>query len=140
NLAIVNHDGALLASGKIINAICNPSMSKQQMQDRAPYSISKLVSMRSAAGKNTWRLVFRHGSLETALDLEGIANDPTPAVVFLISRPGCEKDPVEFDEKQLGRLPILGISQPGKFTLARRASKDIQKICLEADTINKIIF
>ena len=58
NIYIINDDGSLLASGKIIHTLRSPSIRKRNIQDISPFSISKLSSLEpvTGIGSNMWLL------------------------------------------------------------------------------------
>jgi hypothetical protein len=140
NIFIVDTDGSLLASAKILHVLSHPSVRKQHIQDISPHSISKLVSLAPAEDDNAWYLLFADNNRQMALKLEDISQDPTPAVVFLIPKDAAAKETIKLNYQQLGMLPILAISDPGAFALSRKNSKSASQIHIRADTINKIIF
>lgn len=140
NIFIVDTDGSLLASGKILHVLRHPSVHKRNIQDISPYSISKLVSLVSAEVDNAWYLQFVDNNRQRILKLENTSQDLTPAIVFLIPKDADAKATIKLNNQKLGVLPILAISDPGAFTLSRNDSKYASRILIQADTINKIIF
>jgi hypothetical protein len=140
NIFVIDTDGSLLASGKTIHVVRNPSIRKRHLRDISPYSISKLVSLKPADDNMTWFMLFYDGNRQIALKLAGISYGLTPAVAFLIAKNPDDRETVELDDQQLGTLPILGISEPGEFTFSRKNSKSILRMHIQADKINKLIF
>jgi len=140
NIFVIDTDGSLLASGKMIHVVRNPSIRKQHMRDISPYSISKLVSLKPADDNITWYLLFNDDNRQIALKLAGISYGLTPAVAFLIAKNPDDKETIKLDDQQLGILPIIGISEPGEFTFSRKSSKSVLRMHIQADKINKLIF
>jgi hypothetical protein len=140
NIFVIDIDGSLLASGKTLHAVRSASIQKKQLQDISPYGISKLVSLKPAGDNMTWYMLFNDDSMQIALKLVGISDGQSPAVAFLIAKNPDDRERIELDDKPLGRLPILAISEPGEYIFLRKNSKSVLKMHIQAGKINKLIF
>ncbi len=140
NIFVIDTDGSLLASGKMIHAARNPSIRKQQLRNISPYGISKLVSLKPAKDNMAWYMLFDVDNRQIVLKLAGVSYDLTPAVAFLIAKNPDDKESIKLNDQQLGTLPILGISEPGEYAFSRKNSKSALRMHIQADKINKLIF
>jgi hypothetical protein len=140
NIFVIDTDGSLLASGKMIHAVRNPSIHKQHLRDISPYGISKLLSLKPAKDNMAWYMLFDDDNRQIVLKLAGVSYNLTPAVAFLIAKNPDDKESVKLNDQQLGTLPILGISEPGEYTFSRKNSKSALRMHMQADKINKLIF
>ncbi len=142
NIYIINDDGSLLASGKIIHTLRSPSIRKRNIQDISPFSISKLSSLEPVTGNgsNMWLLEFQGEDIRIPLAMHGNNKDTTPAVVFLIPRETGQKEIIEFNNQEIGSLPTIVICESGSYTLSGKMSKVVNRIKVQSDTINRIIF
>jgi len=142
NIYIINDDGSLLASGKIIHTFRSPSIHKRNIQDISPFSISKLISLEPVTGNgsNMWHLEFQDEDIRMPLAMHGNNEDTTPAVVFLIPKETGQKEIIEFNNQEIGSLPTIVICESGSYTISGKMSKMMNRIKIQPDTINKIIF
>ena len=142
NIFIINDDGLPLASGKIIHALRRPSIHGRNIQDISPFSISKLSSLVpiSDNGSNMWLLEFKNGDKRSSFVMNGKDNSTTPAVVFLIPKKTGHKEIVEFNNREIGCLPTIVICESGSYTILGKMSKMMNRIKVQSDTINKIIY
>ncbi len=146
NIYIVENDGALSASGKIIHAIHDPNISKHMMQAVSPYAVSNLVAVDQLPEKNSWLLRFGVDGKEKTLKLVSIYKDPAPSVVFFLSQDPSsynKKGLVKMAKKTLGSLPLLGIVEPGQHTFTvffDDGTEGTTVANLESDRVNIVIF
>jgi hypothetical protein len=142
NIYIINDDGLPLASGKIIYALRSPSIHRRNIQDISPFSISKLSSLVPIPGNgsNMWLLEFKHRDIRISLVMHGKNESTTPAVVFLIPKETEHKEIIEFNNREIGFLPTIVICESGSYTILGKMSKMMNRIKVQSDAINKIIF
>lgn len=146
NAHIIEDDGTLSASGKMIHAVRDPNMDKSEMQALSPYAVSNLVAVDPLPEKDSWLMRFRVGAEEEALKLVSTHKDTTPSVVFLLSQdPSGYKNGtvVGTGEKALGNLPMLGITEPGQDTFLAifdDGNRDQVVTTIESDRVNMVIF
>ena len=72
--------------------------------------------------------------------MKGKNKSTTPAVVFLIPKKTGHKEIVEFNNREIGCLPTIVICEPGSYTILGKMSKMMNRIKVQSDTINKIIY
>jgi hypothetical protein len=142
NIFIINDDGTSLASGKIIQAFRNPSIHKRNIQDISQFSISKLSSLVpiSDNGSNKWLLHFKNEDKSNSLVMNGKNSSTTPAVVFLITKEAENKEIIEFNNREIGFLPKIVFCEPGSYTILGKKSKMMNRIIVQSDTINKLVY
>jgi hypothetical protein len=142
NIGIINGDGTSLASGKIIQAFRNPSIHKRNIQDISYFSISKLLSLMPIFdnGSNKWLLEFKNEDKNNFFVLNGKDSSTTPAVVFLIPKEAENKEIIEFNNREIGFLPKIVFCEPGSYTILGKKSKMMNRIKVQSDTVNKIIY
>lgn len=138
NISIVDQDGTLLASGKIIHAVYEPNLQNPRIQSLSPYAISKLLTIEPLSKENNWLIHFGGNTEKRVLRLVSTSNDTTPAVVFLLSNEPA-RGLVKTAEKTLGNLPLLGISDPGLSTFSiflNNGSTDKVVTSIKSDEVN----
>jgi len=142
NIGIINGDGESLASGKVIQVFRNPSIHKRNIQNISHFSISKLSSLVpiSDNGSNRWLLEFKNGDKIDTFVMNGKNNSTTPAVVFLIPKEAENKEIVNFNNIEIGFLPKIVFCEPGSYTILCKGSKMMNRIKVQSDTVNKIIY
>jgi len=147
NIYIVDKEGALSASGKIIYAFRSMmELRKERLAALSPYSISKLLSIEPASEFDSWMVCFKSDFKKLSLKLTGKSTDITPAVLLLQRGNGSdEKDGfcVKLDDNSLGSLPLLAIVEPGNHRLRLKINageiEDLN-IDIRSDYINKMFF
>ncbi|MBW1698179.1 MAG: hypothetical protein JRH18_13625 [Deltaproteobacteria bacterium] len=142
NIYIINDNGSLIASGKIIHAFRSPLIHKNNIRDISPFSITKLSSLKPITnnGSGMWFLEFQDKEFKTPLLLRGNNKDKTPAVVFLMPKEDDSKEIIEFNNKEIGPLPTIVICEPGNYEISGRKSKMMKRIKVQSEAINKIFF
>ncbi|MBD3306678.1 hypothetical protein GF339_09680 [candidate division KSB3 bacterium] len=142
HIFIIGQDGALLASGKIIHAVRDSGLHKSMMPSSSPYAISNLMAIDPAPENNTWLIHFGAATERRTVSLVSIANDPPPAVVFLLSD-GSSKGLVKTAAKTVGKLPLLGVSEPGQYVFSiffENGRTNRRVTTLQPDEVNIITF
>jgi len=142
NIVIFNDDGTSLASGKIIQVFRNPSIHKRNIQDISHFSISKLSSLVPISGNrsNSWLLEFKNEDKNDTFVMAGKNSSTTPAVVFLIPKEADNKEIVDFNNREIGFLPKIVFCEPGSYMMLGKTSKIMNRIKVQSDTVNKIIY
>lgn len=146
NIYIVENDGALSASCKIIHAIHDPNISKHVMNAASPYAVSNLLAVDPLPERNTWLIRFGVEGKKKTLKLVSIYKDPVPSVVFLLSRDPYgynRKGIVMMAEKTLGNLPLIGIAEPGRHTFSvvfADGSSEATVMNAEPDRVTIVMF
>jgi len=146
NAYVIEKDGTLSASGKMIHAVRDPNMSKNKVQALSPYGVSNLVAIDPLPEKDSWLMRFRVGTEEGALKLVSTHKDTTPSVVFLLSQdPSGYRNGrvVGTGENALGNLPMLGITEPGQDTFLAifdDGNRDQVVTTIESDRVNMVMF
>lgn len=142
NIVIINDDGTSLASGKIIQAFRNPSIHKRNIQDISHFSISKLSSLVpiSDNGSNKWLLEFKNEDKNNSFVLNGKDSSTTPAVVFLIPKEAENKEIIKFNNREIGFLPKIVFCEPGSYTMLGKKSKMMNRLKVQSDMINKLVY
>ena len=142
NIVIIKNDGTSLASGKIIQAFRNPSIHKRNIQDISHFSISKLSSLVpiSDNGINKWLLDFKNEDKNNSFVLNGKDSSTTPAVVFLIPKEAENKEIIEFNNREIGFLPKIIFCEPGSYTMLGKKSKMMNRLKVQSDMINKLVY
>ena len=142
NIVIFNDDGTSLASGKIIQVFRNPSIHKRNIQDISHFSISKLSSLVPISGNrsNRWLLEFKNEDKNDTFVMAGKNSSTTPAVVFLIPKEADNKEIVDFNNREIGFLPKIVFCEPGSYMMLGKTSKIMNRIKVQSDTVNKIIY
>jgi len=146
NVYIIENDGTLSASGKIIHAVHDPNINKHMMQALSPYAVSNLVAVDPLAERNSWLIRFGVDTEKKILRLVSTYRGPAPSVVFLLSKdpsaPG-NKRLVKTAEKTLGNLPLLGILEPGQHTFSvcfDDGNTDSVVATIRSDRVNFVMF
>jgi len=147
NIYIIDKEGALSASGKIIYAFRSMvELRKERLAVLSPYSISKLFSIEPTSGDDSWMICFESGAQKSSLKLVGKSTDITPAVLFLKNRNANDEHGgvhAKFDGISLGNLPLLVIAEPGDHHLQLNITAgelDDLNIDIKSDYINQLFF
>ena len=144
NIYVIEENGALSASGKIIYVLREPELRKEVVSDLCPFSISKLIYIGPFSDHKGWFIDFEGEG--GAFRLEGKLSEVTPAVFFLSNKtPNLESSSVSvrMNQSALGSPPLVGLAEPGYYVLsiddgeAKMSPRDVH---LKADTINTIVF
>ena len=146
NFYVVDPDGKLSSSGKIIYALYEPNIGRNRLETLSPFAISNLVSVAPARQRNGWIIRFGLGKEMKILELNSIFRDAAPSVVFLVlkdpSLSGKNKN-VKVTDHSLGNLPLLWITEPGTMTF-EISSEDGRKEFftgeIKSDAVNIFIF
>jgi len=146
NFYVIDPDGKLSSSGKIIYALHEPNIGRNRLETLSPFAISNLVSVAPARQRNSWIIRFGLGKERKILELNSIFRDPAPSVVFWVlkdpSLSGKKKD-VKVTDHRLGNLPLLWVSEPGTM-IFEISSEDGRKESMtreiQSDTVNIFIF
>ena len=91
-------------------------------------------------GSNKWLLEFKNEDKNNSFVLNGKDSSTTPAVVFLIPKEAGHKEIVEFNNREIRFLPTIVLCESGTYTISGKMSKLSNRIMVQSDTINKIIF
>jgi hypothetical protein len=146
NVYVIENDGTLSASGKMIHAVHDPNMSRNQVQTLSPYGVSNLVAMDPLPEKEGWLMDFGFGHQRRALKVFSPYRDRTPSVVFLLP-----KDPahygtgtsVEMSGQRLGNPPMLGIAEAGHHVFSvvfGDGSRDQLVATIKSDAVNILTY
>ncbi len=147
NFFIVDCEGKLSASGKVLFAVREASLEKPRVEALSPFAVSKLVSVCPLPQRNSWMLRFGRQGKKTALRLISTYQGPTPCVAFVQSKdpsisPGVAN--IEIAGRTLGPLPLLLISAPGRYRFLLPSDKERgeQSITrqIQPDQINRLMF
>jgi hypothetical protein len=116
NVYLLENDGRLSASGKMLFAIRNPNINKRELESLSPFAISNLISIKPFPEKEGWNLHFSKGGQGRALKLASNYLEPPPAPVFLLPKDPsmAGKKGIKIGDRHLGELPLLGVTQPGQ--------------------------
>jgi hypothetical protein len=142
NIHIVDRQGAVIASGKIIHAIRSREIQKDHIGSRSPYSLSKLVSIEPAGPNTDWCIQFADEGQRSIFKMIGRTNDLTPGTQFLLlkaARSGPNSASVEIDRRMVGKLPLLAVADPGHYTLRFKGANgqaDKVDIQVRSDWVN----
>ena len=142
NIVIIKDDGTSLASGKIIQAFRNTSVHKRNIQDISHFSISKLSSLVPIYhnGSNKWLLEFKNEDKNHTFVMNGKNSSTTPAVVFLIPKEAENKEIIEFNNREIGFLPKIVFCEPGSYTMLGKISMMMNRVEVQSDMINKLVY
>ena len=115
NLFILEPDGRLSASGKILYALRDAQISRPRAESLSPYAVSRLLSVDPMPEKKGWTLRFGEGPSGTLLELTGNASPSPPSVVFLLPKDpsGKHGKTLDVNGQRLGTLPLLAAFAPG---------------------------
>ena len=116
NLYVVENDGRLSASGKILFAVREPNLDQKKLESLSPFAISNLISIEPLSGKEEWILHFSKGGRGRALKLASNYLESPPAPVFLLPKDPsmAGKKGIKIGDRPLGKLPLLGVTTPGQ--------------------------
>jgi hypothetical protein len=145
NFYVVENDGKLSASGKILFMIREPNLEQKKLESLSPFAISNLISMEPLPGKEGWVLHFSKDGQGKVLRLASNYLESPPAPVFLLP-----KDPsmtgkrgIKIGDRYHGRLPLLGVVKPGRvsfeiFAEGGQKEKVVKEI--RSDFVNILAF
>ncbi len=145
NFYVVENDGRLSASGKILFIIREPNLDPKKLESLSPFAISNLISMEPLPGKEGWILHFSKGGQGKALKLASNYLESPPSPVFLLPKdPSMTgKKGIKIGDRHLGKLPLLGVTQPGQvsFELSPEGGQE-EKVLKEirSDFVNILAF
>ena len=145
NIYIINEDGSLSASAKIIHAIRDTKIDGQMMELSSPYAASNLVSVDPLPDKDSWLIVFGVDTKKKTFKLVSRYEEPTPSVLILIPKDDFRhsRNRVRLAEEALGNLPLIGIINPGEYTISVYSddgSKEEVKTEVKPDQVNIVMF
>lgn len=144
NIYVIEQNGALSASGKIIYAVREPEVRKETVSDLCPFSISKLVCIEPFPDRKGCFIDFEGEA--GAFRLEGQLSEGTPAVFFLLEKTQSFESrgvSVRMNQSALGSPPLVGLADPGNYEFSidgADAKVNTIDVHLKADTINSIVF
>jgi len=145
NFYVVENDGKLSASGKVLFVIRGPNLDQKKLESLSPFAISNLISIEPLPGRVGWVLHFSRGGQRKALELSSSYFEPPPSPVFLLLKDPsmAGKKGIKIGDRHLGKLPLLGVTQGGQVTFElspeggqeEKISKEIQ-----SDFVNILAF
>jgi len=145
NLYLVENDGRLSASGKIIFVIREANLDQKKLESLSPFAISNLISIEPLPGKEEWILHFSKGGRGKALKLTSNYLESPPAPVFLLPKDPsmAGKKGIKIGDRPVGRLPLLGVTTPGQvgFEVSPEGGQEekvVKKI--RSDFVNILVF
>ena len=145
NLYVVENDGRLSASGKTLFVIREPNVDEKKLESLSPFAISGLVSIEPLPEKEGWILHFSKGGKGHALKLAFNYLESPPSPVFLLTKDPsmAGKKGIKIGDRLLGRLPLLGVAQPGQVSFGispetGQEEKVVQEI--RSDFVNILAF
>jgi hypothetical protein len=145
NLYVVENDGRLSASGKIVFIIREANLDQKKLESLSPFAISNLISMDPLPGEEGWVLHFSKGGQAKVLKLASNDLESPPAPVFLLPKDPsmAGKKGIKIGDRPLGKLPLLAVTQPGqvKFSLSSERDEE-EKVVKEirSDFVNILAF
>lgn len=145
NFYVVENDGKLSASGKVLFVIRGPNLDQKKLESLSPFAISNLISMEPLPGKEGWVLHFSKGGQGKALKLASNYLESPPSPVFLLLKDPsmAGKKGIKIGEHPLGKLPLLGVAKPDQMTFGLsleggQEEKVIKEI--KPDFVNVLVF
>jgi hypothetical protein len=145
NLYVVENDGRLSASGKIVFIIREVNLDQRKLQSLSPFAISNLISMEPLPVKEGWILYFSKGGKGQALKLASNYLESPPSPVFLLLKDPsmAGKKRIKVGDRHLGKLPLLGVTQAGHvgFEISTEGGQEEKVVKeIQSDFVNILAF
>ena len=91
-------------------------------------------------GSNKWLLEFKNEDKNHTFVMNGKNSSTTPAVVFLIPKEAENKEIIEFNNREIGFLPKIVFCEPGSYTMLGKISMMMNRVEVQSDMINKLVY
>lgn len=144
NIYLIDNQGHLAASGRLIFATTDHQSSQENINNVEPFSLRNLESVDRIKDDNSWMLRYRFGNGHHTAKITGLTEDTSPTALFLLANASLsqqQKAGIKINGHKIKALPSLLIAIPGKYLLTGRSAQGIEistEFEVKPNTINKL--
>ncbi len=144
NIYLIDKQGNLTASGRVIFATKNNQSNKDNISTVEPFSLNNLESVDRINNGKSWLLQYKTGNEYSTAQITGRTDGVSPTALFLLANERVashQKAGIKIDSYKVKELPSLLIATPGKYLITGRSVKGIEigkEFEVKPHTINKL--
>jgi hypothetical protein len=144
HIYLIDNQGKLDASGRIIFATKDKQSNRENISTIAPFSLRNLQSVDRIQNGKSWLLHYNTGGTHGTVQITGQADSSNPTALFLLAdehAAGQTKAEIKIAGYKVRQLPSLLIAAPGKYMITTRSAKGVEiskEFEVKPNTINKL--
>jgi len=144
DIYLIDKQGNLAASGRVIFADKDNQSSKENISTVAPFSLRNLESVDRINNGKSWLLHYKTGNEHSTAQITGRTDNLSPTALFLLADERAAQPQnagIKINGYKVKELPSLLIATPGKYLITGRSAKGLEtskEFEVKPHTINKL--